>query len=330
MKRLIWAAVALLVISVSAYADEIVLKNGDTIHGTVTGAGGGKVTLATGYAGDIQIAVGEIQSITTEGDVSVHLVDGQILTGTLATKTEGTFQVTSEKAGTSGDLAWSDVDAFNPPPTEWSGSVNIGTTIQSGNTDRITTSVGAAASRETDEDRFSLRFLFNYAEEDEVRTARNTYGSIKYDRFFSPRAYGYLAVEMLSDEFRDLDMRSQAGAGGGYIIIEEADLKFEGELGLAYVSENYDVASDESELSVRLAGNFSWSISGTLKFTDALVLFPSLEESEYTARNVATLSTALGAGWSLTFSNILEYDSDPPAGIAKTDRTWILGLQYSF
>jgi hypothetical protein len=73
-------------------------------------------------------------------------------------------------------IEWKNVASINPPPPKWKGSINVGASSQSGNSDTRTASVGAEAVRKTDQDRFSLRFLFNYAEDEGDVTARNTYG----------------------------------------------------------------------------------------------------------------------------------------------------------
>jgi len=61
--------------------------------------------------------------------------------------------------------------------------VTAGGYLQSGNIDRAGGSFSAEALRRTEDDRFKLRYLFNYAEEDDKVTTRNHYGEINMTIF---------------------------------------------------------------------------------------------------------------------------------------------------
>ncbi len=217
------------------------------------------------------------------------------------------------------------------PPGKWKGGVTIGANLQSGNTDRASASVGAEATRRTEQHRFSLRFLFNYAEEDGELSARNTYGAFKYDYFFTKKLYGYSGIELLSDEFKDLNLRTVAGPGVGYQIWNNIVKSLLFESGVSYFSEDLDKGEDDHWVTARLAGNLTLTIFGPITFSDYLIVYPSLEDfGEYQLRNEASLLSPLASGWALKFANILESDSDPPAGVKKSDLNWILGLEYKF
>ena len=222
--------------------------------------------------------------------------------------------------------------AINPPPQGlWAGSVTVGANLQSGNTDRASASVAAGAERRTDRDRFSLGFLYNYGKENDQLTVRNTYASGKYDYFFTKKLYGYLALELLNDQFQDIDLRTTVGPGIGYQIWDDPikSLAFEG--GVSYVSENLRVGEDNDYFAARLGLNLRYNLFKSVVFTNRLLYFPSLEQfSTYTLRNEAAVTTPLGAQWALKLANIYQYNSEPSPGLGNTDSQWILGLQYSY
>jgi hypothetical protein len=64
-------------------ADEILLENGDRLTGTVLKVEGGKLTLKTDYAGEIQVPVEKIKKLSTRQPSEVHLNDGEVLKGKL-------------------------------------------------------------------------------------------------------------------------------------------------------------------------------------------------------------------------------------------------------
>jgi putative salt-induced outer membrane protein YdiY len=326
------SALPLLLFANAALADKVVLDNGDTLSGTVVKLQGGKLTLKTDYAGSVDIEASKVRSIVTDEPVEVHTTSGEILRGKLQVVEPGklTVEPSPERAATAVDL--NSVAAINPPPQGvWTGSVTVGGNLQSGNTDRASASVGAAAERKTERDRFSLGFLYNYGEENDQLTVRNTYASAKYDYFFSKKLYGYLGLELLNDQFQDIDLRTTVGPGIGYQIWDDPikALAFEG--GVSYVSENMRVGPDNDYFAARLGLNLRYNLFKFVVFTNRLLYYPSLEESStYTLRNEAALTSPLGAQWALKLANIYQYNSAPSPGLGKTDSQWILGLQYAY
>jgi len=317
-----------------ALADEVILVNGDKLTGTIVIVEGGKLTLKTEYAGAIQIQTDKVKRITTDNPAEIHLVGGEILKGKIVSTEDGKLAVESSPGRAASTVEWDKVATINPPPkppAKLTGNISIGGAYQTGNTERRGISAGGDASIRGERDRFGLRFLFNYAEEDGDVTTRNVYGGLKYDYFFTKKFYGYLGLEMLSDHFKDLNLRTTVGPGVGYQFWED-DVKFlflEG--GLVYLNENYRNAQDADGISARLAANFRYTFSKYLTFTEFLQVYPSLNYGgQFTLRNEAAILSPLGAGWALKLSNIWDYNSDPPYGISKNDLLWILGLQYSF
>jgi putative salt-induced outer membrane protein YdiY len=192
-------------------------------------------------------------------------------------------------------------------------------------------SIGAEAGIKSDHSQFGLRFLFNYAEEKGQETTNNTYLNLKYDYFFTKKFYGFLAVEFLKDRFADLDLRTIVGPGAGYQLWDDPVKSLFFEAGVTYFHDDRIGNPDKEWVAARLAGNFRYRLFKIITFADLIEAYPSLTYGgEYTLRNEASLTSPLGASWSLKLSNIWRRDSDPPPGIERDDFTWILGLQYSF
>ncbi len=87
----------LLLLAIPAVADQIVLKNGDRLTGSITKSDGKVLVIKTDYAGDVTVKFDAIQSITSAGDLNVSLggktVVGPVTTNgddvVVATKTAG-------------------------------------------------------------------------------------------------------------------------------------------------------------------------------------------------------------------------------------------------
>jgi len=312
-------------------ADEVILDSGDKLTGTVVKVAGGKLTLKTDYAGPVEIQVEKIKEMVTDNPATVKLESGKVLKGKLKTEEGGKVTVEPIGGGEGATVEWKQVVAVNPPPVKLTGNITLGGTSQSGNTDRLSGSIGAEAGIKSDHSRFSLRFLFNYAEEKGQETANNTYLNLEYDYFFTKKFYGLLALELYKDRFAGLNLRTVVGPGAGYQLWDDPVKSLSFEAGVTYFNEDRIDNPNKDWVAARLAGNFRYQFFKFITFAERIEFYPSVTYGgEYTLRNEASLISPLGAAWSLKLSNIWLRNSDPPAGFERDDITWILGLQYSF
>ncbi len=67
-------------LTVLAFADQVVLKNGDRLTGSITKSDGKTLVIKTDYAGDITVKFDAIQSLTSTGDLNVT-VGGKTVVG---------------------------------------------------------------------------------------------------------------------------------------------------------------------------------------------------------------------------------------------------------
>ena len=315
----------------AAAADQIILENGDILSGTIEKAVAGKLTLKTEYAGSVEIDITKIRKISSAVPVEIHLQDGEVLKGQLKDMQDDRVIIDRSDQRERTEVAWSKVESINPAPSKWIGSVTVAGNLQTGNIHRNGASLIFDASKKTQKDRFSLGYQFNYAREDGDVTARNHYGFLKYDYFFTKRFFGYLGTELLSDTFRDLKLRVAVGPGVGYQVWDDAIKFLSVETGLSYIHETHETGNDNDFLSLRLGADFRYQLASFIVFSDRLLVYPRLDHiGRFILRNEAALSAPVGSGWALRFANILERDSNPASGAAKHDIQWVLGVQYSF
>jgi putative salt-induced outer membrane protein YdiY len=314
-----------------ASADQVTLVNGDILTGTIEKAISGKLTLKTDYAGPVEIDVAKIVKVSSTSSVEIRLKDGEVLKGQIGATEEGKVLVERSGQREATAVEWKDIASINPPPFKWTGSITVAGNAQTGNTHRNGASVLLDASRRTATDRFSLGYQFNYAHENNAVTARNHYGFLKYDYFFTTRLYGFLSTELLSDTFRDLKLRVAVGPGVGYQVWDDPVRFLSLDAGLSYISEMRTIGDDQDFLSARLGGHLSYKVASFITFSDRLLIYPRLDHiGRYLLHNEGALEAPVASGWALKLANIIDRDSNPPLGTAKDDIQWILGLQYSF
>ena len=85
MKRLatVWAAAGLLLffLTATALADEVFLKNGNHLSGTIVSMGEGKLVLETNFAGRLTIDWGSVERLSTDAPLTIVLADGSTILG---------------------------------------------------------------------------------------------------------------------------------------------------------------------------------------------------------------------------------------------------------
>ena len=314
-----------------ALADKIEFGDGNILQGTVSTLKDGTLIFSTDYAKKIKIPVDKIKTVSTDKAVTLHLVNKSTLKGKLTTLEDGQFAIILEPVGETVPFKWDQLKHINKPPGGWSGSFAAGGTVQTGNVERTSISAGFDAKREWEHDRFLIRLLHNYAAESGEVTARNTFGALKFDHFFTDSFFTGLSLEMLKDKFKDLNLRAIIGWGLGYRIWNDDVKTLEIEAGVTYFSEDLNMGMDDQFASGRIGINYSYQVLENLVFKDFMLYYPSFKKpKEYRLRNEASLTSQLGSGWSAKLAHIFDQNSDASPMFEDKDHQFIFALQYSF
>jgi len=305
-------ALLVFLMAAAARADEVTLKNGDKITGKVLALAGGKLKFETAHAGVVYIDWGQVATLKTDGPVKVKLVTGETVEGKIGAGQEGKILIESPGAGPL-ELPPDRVKAFNEPPVAWHGSVDLAARTSDGNTHSTSLLLALDASRATEVDKLQFKAVFRYGETRNVITERNGYGMMKYDYLFTERVYGFVVGELLSDKFKDLQLRSVVAAGVGYVFLKSPD------------------GDDEAHMGARIGAHVRKTLPLGFELVDDLTCFPNFEDgADWQARNDLAVATALGQGWTLKAGMITEYDNDPPDGLRKYDDIYYVGLGFKF
>ena len=327
MTRLVPFALALLLSP--AAADEVLLKNGDRLTGTIKTVIQGKLTIKTPHSGDVVVDLKQVDRFTTEGDHRVTLDNGQEIRGKLGWK-DGRLTVRTDPQPQ--ELEPARFKAVNEPPRQWHGTLGIALRATDGNT-HTTSALGTAEfSRKTDRDESIVKGIYRYADRSGDLSERNVYGLGKYSYRLTERFYAFASVEFLSDEFKDLQLQTIAALGLGAELIKEPWVDLAVEAGLAFVQNEYtEEKDDDNHYGGRVSAKGRLDLPMGFQLKDVFTVYPNFEDSQnFTARNEATLANPLGGGWSVIGGIITEYDRAPEPGRRRHDNTYFLGLGYSF
>ncbi len=213
-------------LGLTALADEVRLKNGDRLTGTVVKSDGKSLTLKTEFAGTVNIVWDAVDQVTTSQPVYLNLNDGQTVVGAVAggagqyevaTKDAGKVSVakTAIKAIRSEDeqkAYLAEIDRLQNPRLLdlWAGTFDAGYSLTRGNADTNTFTLGATATRASSRDKISLYATAIKARARsrttgvEEETANAIRGGGRYDINLTKKVFAFGFSDLEFDEFQQL------------------------------------------------------------------------------------------------------------------------------
>jgi putative salt-induced outer membrane protein len=332
-------------------ADQIVLKNGDRLTGSIVKSDGKTLTIKSEFAGTVSLPLDAIVQITSDQPLYLTLKDSQILLGTvktidgkLAISTGDAGMITTSKESIQILRSREEQEAYqvqldrlrNPGLGDlWSGTADAGLSFTRGNAATTTFNFGFNAVRTTTRDKISVYMTSLYARNsttgESFVTANAKRGGARYDINLSSRVFAFGLGDLENDEFQKLDLRLTLGGGLGWHLIKAEHTSFDVFGGGSLNRENYSTGLNRSSGEVLIGEEFTHKFSARTSFKEHAALYPNMTESgEYRFTFDASAVTLLKnwLGWTLTFSD--RYVSNPLEGTKSNDVLMSTGLRLTF
>jgi putative salt-induced outer membrane protein YdiY len=327
-----WMIVALAVLPGPLRADEVYLKNGNRLSGTIVSMDEGKLVLETEFAGRLTIDWSHVERLSAKAPLTLVLADGSTLRG-IPAPGETPGRLTLDTASV--PIAVSLVTAINPqeePPVKFSGRINVGLNKASGNTDKESGHVDAEVIARTTSHRLTVGGAYNRASDNNRKSEDNAKGYSQYNYFLTKKLYLYLNGMAEMDKFRDINLRTTVGPGVGYQFFEGELMNLSLEAGPSYVRTDYDQAEDTDSASGR------WAVKFDRFFFEKLVQYYFTNEGFISASDSSDVFMFTRTGLrfpirgGLSFNAGFEWDWDntPTEGTDKSDYRYILSVGYGF
>ena len=254
-----------LLLAIPALADQIVLKNGDRLTGSITKSDGKELVIKTDFAGDVTVKFDAIQSLTSTGDLNVTL-GGKTVVGPLTTN--GDNVVVASKTAGPVEAPKASVTLLRSPAEQaayekslhpgllegWNGGLNLGFAVTRGNSATKNLNIAFNGTRKGFHDKLTLYTNQIYATNDlpgvnPHTTANAIGGGARYDHDFSSRTFAFVNGDFFSNTLQELNLRSTLGGGIGFHAIKTAATTLDLLAGVNYTHESYSA----SELPPALA-----------------------------------------------------------------------------
>lgn len=338
-------------LSAMAAADVVTLKNGDRVTGAIVKADAKALTIHTDAMGDVAIARDAVATIAADQPLYLGLSDGQTVVGTVRTadanlqvSTQDTGSITLAPATVQTIRSQAEQTAYlaeieryrNPGLLDlWSGGVDLGLSLTSGNSENLNFAFGGHAVRETKRDKTSFYFTEVYGRSQVAGITETTANAIRgggrYEIFLNDRWTVFGFGDLEHDQFQQLDLRLVLGGGAGYYFIKNDRTEFQvfggGDMNKEYFTDDVHRTSGE----IMIGQGLSSKISDRFSFLERFAVFPNLSEGgEYRLTFDSSAVTTLNKwlAWHLTFSD--RYLSNPVPGAESNDILFTTGLRVSF
>ena len=332
----------------NAFADQVILKNGDRLSGTIIKSDNESLIMKSEFAGEVKIQWTAIEQLSSDRPVYVILKDGQTIFGTVSgargrievqTKDAGLVATTKEsiqlmrsEAEQTAYLA--EVDRLRNPGLGdlWTGSADAGLSLTRGNSETLTVAIGAQAARTTTRDKTSVYFASLLAKNsttgESITTANALRGGFRYDFNLSRRIFAFGSTDMEHDKFQDLDLRLVLGGGLGYKVAKTERTQLDFFAGGAFNQEYFSTGFNRKSGELILGEEVTHKLSSISSLSQRAVLYPNLSETgEYRFAFDTTAVTKLtrSLGWQVTLSD--RFVSNPLPGTQKNDLLLTTGLR---
>lgn len=316
----------------AALADTVFLANGDRLSGEVVVMEEGKLTLETGYAGTLKIDFGQVERIESEKGVRVFFGDRTDAKGTEVARENGRIRVTNGNEPVSRPAE--EVATINEPLDDWDLTVDLafGWNKSEGNTDNESTHAQISGKARRLDDRFRLYGDYNWARDDGKRSAYNWKVMPEYDRFLDERFYWNVNSLAQRDYFKGLKLRTLLGTGPGYQLFDTSSLKLSGQVGVAWVDEDYYDKKDRDYTAGQWGIDFSWwAYKRYVQLYHHQNGFLSLEDANnWIVQTRSGVRLPVMESFFTQFELGWDYENDPEGDRKRSDTKYIFSVGYTF
>jgi hypothetical protein len=350
--------------AISVRADQVTLKNGDRLSGTIVKSDDDAKTLLikTELAGDVTVKWDAVTAIVSSQPLHILLSDGRVIVGRVSTA-DGTLQIATD-TGTI-PAAHDAVKAIRDNATQkeldhmqhprlvdyWSGLFDLGLSVTEGNSSTTALTIAGKASRVVPKNKMTVYYTQVYSKDSHespaLTTANAIRGGLRYEFDLNEKVYAFAFTDFDEDALQHLDLRNVLGGGLGYHVIKSKKTQFDVFGGASFNQEyfaSYIVANpapppvllfepSQSRHSAEIVAGESLStkLGPRTTVSEQVSLFPNLSSTgeyrvTFDANAVTKLKTWLG--WQVTFSD--RYISDPPFGLKGNDLLLSTGLRLTF
>ncbi len=346
----------LLAFASAAWADVIVMKNGDKVTGSIVKSDDKEIVIKSEFFGEVKLPWDGVVSVKTDQPLFFTLKNGQKVE-TKAAEVAGEKITIEPKTGTEVSANRAELPTIRNAAEQaayerllnpgwgqlWTGTVKFEFAGASGNASTRTLATGLNASRATSSDKTKIYFsainAFATVNGVSSKTAQAVRGGLGYDHNLSKRLYWGVFNDYEYDAFQNLDLRIVVGSGVGYKLWISERGNFDLVGGASWNRESFGAvttpkpapAFTRNSGELYWGNDFNYKLSSRAAFIEKFRMFNNLTNTgEYRMNFDAGLVFKITKwmSWTATVSD--RYLSNPLAGRKKNDFLYATGIGVDF
>ena len=337
-RSLALAVTTMLLAGFPAMADELLMKDGSRLVGTVLKHDGGStLDFSTTYAGVIKIKLAEVSEVISDQPMTLLLKNGETRQVSSATNTQEGVAIVAE-SGKAETFTLGEVAYINPEPWrlgegwKWTGRVNTKLKYERGNSDTEEYEWDFAMTFRRIDDRVKFSGDYDREKKNDVLTDEDWRLHTRYDHFVDKKLFygGNFGLE--HDRFADLRLRTITGPLVGYEFYESKAMNLDVSAGPKYVKEDFYDASNDDYAAFGWSFDFDrFLIPDWIQFYHRHNGLLQIDDIDSLVWDAWTgLRFPIYAGIVATAELQVEYDGGAQRGVDNTDTTYRIKLGYQW
>ena len=338
-------------LNLQIFADQVIMTNGDRLTGKIVKKDGDFVVIQTESAGTVRIKWSAVAEIISDEPLTLTLDDGKVVHGKLETEedkvkieTAEAENLTVEKKAIKAVRTSEDQKKYETEQKRieeskltdfWSGTLDVGFSMTSGNADTRTFTAGLRGVRETRNNKFTV-----YANALQIKdtsngnrrtTAQSIWTGARYDADINRKWFAFGSGDFEYNKPQKLDLRAVLGGGLGYHSVRKDRLNLDFTMGVTNNYENFSTGIRRNSAELLLGQELKLKLNSRVRLTERAVLYPNISRmGDVRALFDASLQTDINnwLGWHLTLGN--RFNSRPIDLTERNDFRLSTGLRFGF
>jgi putative salt-induced outer membrane protein YdiY len=334
-----------------AWADQIVLKDGDRVTREIQKKDGDTLTVKSKNFGVISVKWADVATVSADQPLNVVVPGNRAIKGPVETKND---RIVVGASGTAQAVALTDVVALRNDAEQrtherllhpglldlWTvtGSMNIAGTRGNAEASTLTTPINFVRASNTSRTTAYFNSIRATATVDGIKaqTAKAIRGGWAYNRDLTTKIFFNGFNDYEYDRFQNLDLRVVLGGGLGYHVWKRETGRLDVLAGMAWNREKFgppapDLPFTRNSAEAYWGDDFAYKVASRTTLTQAFRMFNNLSNSgEYRMNFDIGATTALlrWLTWNISLSD--RYLSNPAPGRKTNDFLYSTGFGFAF
>ncbi len=233
------------------------------------------------------------------------------------------------------DWYWKGAEEKPPPEDYWSGEVQMGLLVLTGNTQQTTMTGTVDMRHELPKWRHTMYLESDFTQQNQTTTAERYRAATQLDYKISRTNYTFTRLDYDHDRFSGYQYRASVAVGYGWRLWQQGEDFWDVSFGPGYRYSRLEAPDYRGDLVQespigRFALRLQYHISPHAQFKEEMNTQISARTGEAVSQITTSLQANLEGNFALKVSYKVENDSQTPPGVKNTDTRTSFTLLYGF